>query len=66
MLLIADGNESKLYSSYSEANSGGTSQFQSFGSTNRGITFGIEDSPNFDFDYNDLIVTIAASNVSIL
>ena len=66
ILLIADGNESKLYSSYSSANSGGTSQFQSFGATNRGITIGIEDSPNFDFDYNDLIVTIAASNVSVL
>ena len=66
ILLIADGNESKLYSSYSSANSNGTSQFQSFGATNRGITIGIEDSPNFDFDYNDLIVTIAASNVSVL
>ena len=66
ILLIADGNESKLYSSYSSANSGGTSQFQSFGATNRGITIGIEDSPNFDFDYNDLIITIAASNVSVL
>ena len=66
ILLIADGNESKLYSSYSSANSGGTSQFQSFGATNRGITIGIEDSPNFDFDYNDLIVTIAASNISVL
>ena len=66
ILLIADGNESKLYSSYSSANSGGTSQFQSFGATNRGITIGIEDRPNFDFDYNDLIVTIAASNVSVL
>ena len=66
ILLIADGNESKLYSSYSSANLGGTSQFQSFGATNRGITIGIEDSPNFDFDYNDLIVTIAASNVSVL
>lgn len=66
ILLIADGNESKLYSSYSSANSGGTSQFQSFGATNRGITIGIEDSPNFDFDYNDLIVTIASSNFTIL
>lgn len=66
ILLIADSNESKLYSSYSAANSGGSSQFQSFGATNRGITIGIEDSPNFDFDYNDLIVTIAASNVSVL
>ena len=66
ILLVADGNESKLYSSYSSANSNGTSQFQSFGATNRGITIGIEDSPNFDFDYNDLIVTIAASNVSVL
>lgn len=66
ILLIADGNESKLYSSYSLANSGGLSQFQSFGATDRGITIGIEDSPNFDFDYNDLIVTIAASNVSVL
>lgn len=66
ILLIADGNESRLYSSYSSANSGGTSQFQSFGATNRGITIGIEDSPNFDFDYNDLIVTIASSNFTIL
>ncbi|NBU72061.1 MAG: DUF4114 domain-containing protein [Bacteroidetes bacterium] len=59
ILLLVQGSESNIYSSYSAANPGGINQFQSFGASDRGLTIGIEDS--IDRDYNDLILTIASS-----
>jgi hypothetical protein len=70
LLLLANGSESNLYSSYSAANPGGISQFQSFGVTNRGLAIGIEDlTPsdlNYDRDFNDIILTIASSAVAVI
>lgn len=69
MLLLVNGSESNVFSSYSAANPGGSQQFLSFGSSDRGITVGIEDlltSNGSDKDYNDLVVTLASSNPLII
>jgi hypothetical protein len=69
MLLLVNGSESNVFSSYSAANPGGSQQFLSFGSSDRGITVGIEDlltSNGSDKDYNDLVVTLASSNPLIV
>jgi hypothetical protein len=70
LLLLANGSESNLYSSYSAANPGGLGQFQSFGVTNRGLAIGIEDlapsDPNYDGDFNDIILTVASSTVAVI
>jgi Domain of unknown function (DUF4114) len=69
MLLLVNGSESNIFSSYSAANPGGSQQFLSFGSSDRGITVGIEDlltSNGSDKDYNDLVVTLASSNPLIV
>ncbi|NBP31982.1 MAG: DUF4114 domain-containing protein, partial [Synechococcaceae bacterium WB6_1B_055] len=69
LLLLVNGSETQLYSSYSAANPGGFSQFQSFGSNDRGLTIGIEDlgiASGSDRDFNDLIITIASSSISVI
>ncbi len=69
LLLLVNGSEAELYSSYSAANPGGVSQFQSFGSNDRGLTIGIEDlnvASGSDRDFNDIIMTIASSSVSVI
>lgn len=70
ILLIVNNDESRLFSSYSSANPGGRSQFQSFGVNDRGLTIGIEDinvgQMSCDNDNNDLIVTIASSLITIV
>jgi hypothetical protein len=69
LLLMVNGSESEIYSSYSAANPGGVSQFLTFGSTNRGLTIGIEDqlvSSRSDRDFNDLILTIASSAFTLI
>jgi hypothetical protein len=69
LLLLVNGSETELYSSYSAANPGGVSQFQSFGSNDRGLTIGIEDLnvlSGSDRDFNDIIMTIASSSVSVI
>ena len=60
-LVIVDGNESTLYSSYAAANPGASIQFSSFTTPGGGLTIGIEDlltSGGSDQDFNDLILTI--------
>jgi hypothetical protein len=69
MLLMVNGSESEIYSSYSAANPGGVSQFLTFGSTDRGLTIGIEDqlvTSRSDRDFNDLILTIASSAFTLI
>jgi hypothetical protein len=69
ILLMVNGSESQIYSSYSAANPGGVSQFLTFGSTDRGLTIGIEDqlvSSRSDRDFNDLILTIASSTFTLM
>jgi hypothetical protein len=68
ILLLVNGSESEIYSSYPAANPGGGSQFLTFGSTDRGLTIGIEDqlvSSRSDRDHNDLILTLASSSFSV-
>lgn len=61
-LLIVDGDESNLWSSYSAANPDGSIQITSFTTPGGALTFGFEDhltSGNIsDQDFNDLIVSI--------
>jgi len=69
ILLMVNGSESEIYSSYSAANPGGVSQFLTYGSTDRGLTIGIEDelvSLRSDRDFNDLILTIASSTFTLM
>ena len=64
ILLLVNGREDNLFCSYSLANPYGAQQFTTLGSTNRGLTVGIEDIPlfiNSDRDYNDLIVKFTSS-----
>jgi hypothetical protein len=69
ILLMVNGSESEIYSSYAAANPGGVSQFLTFGSTDRGITIGIEDqlvsSSRADRDFNDLTLTVTSSAFSM-
>ena len=61
-LLISDGNENKLYSSYSAANPDGAVQITSYTTPDGALTFGFEDtltnSRKSDQDFNDLILSI--------
>lgn len=69
ILLLVNGSESEIYSSYAAANPGGVSQFLTFGSTDRGLTIGIEDqlvSGQSDRDFNDLILTLASSTFTVV
>jgi len=63
-LLIVDGDEGNLYSSYSAANPDGSIQITSFTTPDGALTFGFEDlltSRNTsDQDFNDLIVSLPA------
>ena len=61
-LLIVDGNESNLYSSYNAANPGGSVQFSSFTTPGGGLTIGMEDlltSGASDQDFNDIILSLS-------
>jgi hypothetical protein len=61
-LVLVDGNESNLYSSYSAANPGGSVQFTSFTTPGGELTIGLEDlltSSQSDQDFNDLILSIS-------
>jgi hypothetical protein len=63
-LVIVDGNESTLYSSYSAANPGGSVQFTSFTTPGGELTIGLEDlltSGASDQDFNDIILSISPS-----
>jgi len=61
VLLLANNDPNSLYSSFSAANPGGTTQMLALSNADgQGITFAIEDQPGItgpsDYDYNDLIV----------
>ena len=66
LLLLVDGRRDTLFSSYAAANPGGLDQVQAFAASGRGLTYGLEDlalaSGRSDRDFNDLIVSISASN----
>lgn len=65
-LVIVDGNESNLYSSYSAANPGGSVQFSSFTTPGGGLTIGIEDiltSGVSDQDFNDIILSFSPTAI---
>jgi len=66
-LLLVDGDRSRLYSSFSAANPGGSVQMINLGTSSTGLVLGFEDqwsqSAGSDLDYNDLIVRI--TNVSV-
>lgn len=69
MLLLVNGSEKNVFSSYSAANPGGSQQFLSFGSSDRGITVGIEDlltSNGSDNDYNDLVVMLTSTTPTVI
>ena len=69
ILLLVNGSESNVFSSYSAANPGGSQQFLSFGSSDRGITVGIEDlltSNGSDKDYNDLVVILTSASPTVI
>ena len=60
-LLIVDGDESNLYSSYEDANPGGSVQVSSFTTADGALAFGFEDqltSKKSDQDFNDVILTL--------
>ena len=61
ILIIVDGDESLLYSSYAAANPGESNQFTSFTTPGGGLTIGIEDlltNGVSDQDFNDLIISL--------
>jgi hypothetical protein len=67
LLLLVNNDYHTLYSSYSEANPGGSTQMIALGNADgHGITYGIEDmlatSVFSDRDYNDLIVRLHPSD----
>ena len=60
-LILVDGDESTLYSSYAAANPGQSIQFTSFTTPEGGLTVGAEDlltSGVSDQDFNDLIISV--------
>ena len=60
-LILVDGNESILYSSYAASNPGQSIQFTSFTTPGGGLTIGVEDllaSGKSDQDFNDLIISL--------
>lgn len=60
-LLIVDGDESRLFSSYEDANPGGSVQVSSFTTDDGALAFGFEDqltSGRSDQDFNDVILTL--------
>lgn len=60
-LILVDGDESTLYSSYAAANPGQSIQFTSFTTPGGGLTIGVEDlltSGESDQDFNDLIISL--------
>jgi hypothetical protein len=60
LLLLVDGNQQNLYSSYSAANPFGASQFLSIATGDGSFMFGVEDllstSLASDRDFNDLLI----------
>lgn len=70
LLLLHEDRADDLSSSYAAANQGFAVQMQTFAAPQRGVIYGIEDlrpgDSNFDADFNDLIVTLSASDFSIL
>lgn len=60
LLLLVDGNQQNLFSSYSLANPGGASQFLSIATGDGSLMFGVEDllstSLASDRDFNDLLI----------
>ena len=60
LLLLVDGNQQNLFSSYSSANPGGASQFLSIATGDGSLMFGVEDllstSLAYDRDFNDLLI----------
>ncbi|QNI84805.1 putative galacturonase [Synechococcus sp. PROS-7-1] len=60
-LILVDGNESTLYSSYAASNPGQSIQFTSFTTPGGGLTIGVEDllaTEKSDQDFNDLIISL--------
>lgn len=70
LLILHNGNEQTISSSYSAANMNGDVQMQAFVAPGRGAVWGIEDilvsSGASDRDYNDLIVSINNTDFVIL
>lgn len=64
LLLLRNNDVNDLASSYSQANSDGLVRFQSFATPGRGISYGVED--HNDHDFNDFCVTLTGSSVSIV
>ena len=60
LLLLVDGNQQNLFSSYSSANPAGASQFLSIATGDGSLMFGVEDllstSHVSDRDFNDLLI----------
>jgi hypothetical protein len=60
LLLLVDGNQQNLFSSYSAANPFGASQFLSIATGDGSLMFGVEDllstSLASDRDFNDLFI----------
>jgi len=65
LLLLRNNDPDDLSCSYSQANPGNVVTVQSFLAPGRGVIYGMEDlrpnATNFDFDCNDLIVTMSGS-----
>ena len=60
-LLLVDGSENKLYSSYSAANPGGSVQVTSYTTSDGSLALGFEDlwtNGASDHDFNDIILTL--------
>lgn len=70
VLLLHEDRADDLSSSYAAANQGFAVQMQTFAAPQRGVIYGIEDlrpgDPNYDADFNDLIVTFAGSDFNIV
>lgn len=67
LLLLQNGDESKIFSSFAGANPGGTTQMVSLSNSANNLVLGIEDisvaGGNSDSDFNDVIVRI--QNVAV-
>jgi hypothetical protein len=70
LLILHNGSEQTISSSYAEANANADVQMQAFAAPNRGAVWGIEDimvsDTASDRDYNDLIVSINSSNFVVM
>ena len=68
-LLMVNGSERNMLSSYSKANSLGSKQALSLVAPDRGISYGFEDKRPWqlgnDRDFNDVIITLTPSTPTV-